>query len=256
MARELARAGQLEAAPQLGRAHPPRQLEQRERIAAGLGDDAVADAVVEPARDGSRQQGAGVLLREPRERQVGQAGERLPRARLANREHDRHRLRQQPPRDEAEHLVRRVVEPLRVVHEAQQRALVGDRGQQAQHGQRDQEAVGRVAGRQAQRHAQRVALGLREPVEPREHRRAELMDPGERQLHLGLDARDVRDAEAGGLPGRVAQQRRLPDARLAADDQDGALPVARVCEQAVEQLPLAGPAQEPGAGRGHGDCQA
>jgi hypothetical protein len=44
------------------------------------------------------------------------------------------------------------------------------------------------------------------------------MGPGERQLHLRLDARDLRDAESGRLPSGVAQQRGLADARLAADD--------------------------------------
>ena len=56
------------------------------------------------------------------------------------------------------------------------------------------------------------------------------MQPRERQLHLGLDPRDLRDPEAGRLLGGVSQQRRLADARLAADDQDGAAAVARVVQ--------------------------
>ena len=53
VAREVCRGEKPEAARQLRRAHAPRQLEQSERVAAGLRDDAVADAVVEPTRDGS-----------------------------------------------------------------------------------------------------------------------------------------------------------------------------------------------------------
>ena len=70
------------------------------------------------------------------------------------------------------------------------------------------------------------------------------MQPGERQLHLGLDAGDPRDAEAGRLPRAVVQERRLADARLPADDQDRALAAADVLQQPVERLALAGSAQQ------------
>ena len=62
VAREVRRGEKLEAACQLRCAHAPRQVEQGERVAAGFRDDAVADAVVEPTRDGSHQQGARILL--------------------------------------------------------------------------------------------------------------------------------------------------------------------------------------------------
>jgi hypothetical protein len=57
MGREIGGGSQLEATRQLGRAHAPRQLQKSERIATGLSDDPVEDAVVESARDNSRQQG-------------------------------------------------------------------------------------------------------------------------------------------------------------------------------------------------------
>jgi hypothetical protein len=68
------------------------------------------------------------------------------------------------------------------------------------------------------------------------------MDPGVRQLHLGLHSRDLLDTEARGLTSGVLQQRRFADARFAADDQNGALTAANVCDQPVEQFALAGPA--------------
>ena len=71
------------------------------------------------------------------------------------------------------------------------------------------------------------------------------MDPGERQLHLRLHARELRDPEAGGLASGVPQQRGLADARLAADDQDLALAPAHVRQQSIEHVALAGPAHEP-----------
>ena len=72
VAREVCRSEKLEAACQLRCAHAPRQIEQSERVAAGFRDDAVADAVVEPTRDGSHEQGARILLGQPAQQQLGQ----------------------------------------------------------------------------------------------------------------------------------------------------------------------------------------
>ena len=66
VAREVCRREKLEAAGELRCAHAPRQIEQSERVAAGLRDDAVADAVVEPTRDGAHEQGARILLGQAR----------------------------------------------------------------------------------------------------------------------------------------------------------------------------------------------
>jgi hypothetical protein len=71
------------------------------------------------------------------------------------------------------------------------------------------------------------------------------MDPGERQRHLRLHARDLHHTESRGTTSGVPEQRRLSDARLAAHDQDGALTLARACQQAVEHLAFAGPVEEP-----------
>ena len=68
------------------------------------------------------------------------------------------------------------------------------------------------------------------------------MQAGERQLHLGLDARDLRDAKARRPRSGVAQQRGLADARLAAHDEHRALAAAHVLQQPVQHLALALPA--------------
>ena len=88
-----------------------------------------------------------------------------------------------------------------VLHETEQRPLLGCGRQQAEHGESDQEPVRDVTRCEAQGDVQRVLLGLRERVELVEHRRTELMDPGERELHLRLHARDLRHTESRGLPG-------------------------------------------------------
>jgi hypothetical protein len=51
---------------------------------------------------------------------------------VADGEHERHLLRRHSPRDEGEDLRGRLVQPLRVVDQAQQRRLLGDLGQQVQ----------------------------------------------------------------------------------------------------------------------------
>ena len=133
-----------------------------------------------------------------------------------------------------------------VLHETQQRLLLGRGGQQAEHCEPDQQPVGDVTGCEAQGHIQRVPLRLRERVELVEHRRAELMDPGERQLHLRLHARDLSHTESRCLTSGVTEQRRLSDARLASDDQNGALTLAPLCQEPVEPFALGDPVEKAG----------
>jgi 3-oxoacyl-[acyl-carrier protein] reductase len=76
------------------------------------------------------------------------------------------------------------------------------------------------------------------------------MQPSERQLHLGLDARNLRDTEAGRLPGAVMQEGRLADSRLPPDDEHPAVAAANVLQQPVERLALAGSAQQHRRARG------
>ena len=102
LAREICGREKLEAACQLRCAHAPRQIEQSERVAAGFGDDAVADAVIEPPGDGAHEKGVRILLSQPAQQQLGQAVEIVPGIRLADGDHDRDRFRQQPSRDKAE----------------------------------------------------------------------------------------------------------------------------------------------------------
>ena len=177
---------------------------------------------------------------------------------VAHGEHDRHRLGQQAPRDERRATWAEArVEPLRVVDEAQQRPLAATSASRLSAARATRKRSGGAPDASPKRDAQRDPLRLGKRVEAVEHRRAELMQPRERQLHLGLDAGDPRDAEARRLPGAVLQQGGLADARLAADDQDGALAAAHVLQQPVERLALAGSAQQHrGTARGHCERKA
>ena len=102
MTRKVCRGEKVEAARRLRCADAPRQVDQSERVAARLGDDAVAHAVVERTRDGSHVQGARIRSGQPAQRQLGQAVEVVPGRWLADGHHDPDRFRQQPARDEAE----------------------------------------------------------------------------------------------------------------------------------------------------------
>jgi hypothetical protein len=185
-------------------------------------------------------------LREPRELVVV--------AGLADGEHQRHRLRQETARDERERLRGHAIEPLRIVDETDHRSLLGCVGEQAEHRQSDQEPVRCVAVGHAERRPQRVALQARQSLQPVEQWGAELMQTGERQLHLGLHAGHAGDTTSGRAVTQVVQERGLAHARLAAQDQDPALPGAHVFQEPVEHLALSVPAAQPRArsGLGHG----
>ena len=167
--------------------------------------------------------------------------------RFVNGEHQRHGLGEQPSRDEPEDLARGGVEPLHVVHETQQRLLLGNLGQQAQRRQRDKEAIRRIVGREAEGSAQGGLLGVRQRVEASEHWPAQLVQTSERQFHLGFDAGDLADSKTSGLLARISQKRGLARSRLGPDDQHPAAATTDVLEQPVKLFTLAGTARNLGA---------
>jgi len=62
---------------------------------------------------------------------------------------------------------------------------------------------------------------------------AELMQPGEREFHLGFDPRRSRDATACRASLQVFQQRGLTDSRLAAQDKYPALTRLHILHQTI-----------------------
>jgi hypothetical protein len=110
--------GKPKSAGKLRCAHPPWQLQQRERVAVGLGYDTVADAVVESAGDGPCQEGPRVLVAQAPNLQLRQSAKLL--SSLPRREHEPDRLRKQPSGHERERACRSLIQPLRVIHYAQQ----------------------------------------------------------------------------------------------------------------------------------------
>ena len=216
-ARQRHRPRQPEPARKLGRRQPPRQLKQGQRVPPGLGDDQVSDPRVD--RPGQRRckQRARILLAQAGQRELRQPGQLRPVE--SGREHQPDRIGRQPPRHEPQRLHRRPVQPLLVIDHADQRPLGGHLREQSKHRQTDQEPVRRRTGAEAERDPQRVALRAGEPTGLVQHRRQQLMQPGERELHLRLHPGRPRYPAPRRPRGQVVEQRGLAHPGLTADHQ-------------------------------------
>ena len=137
-----------------------------------------------------------------------------------------------------------LIQPLRVVDQADQWVLLGHLGQQAEGGQPDQEPVRRRPGAKAERRPQRVGLWVREPFQAVQHRRQQLVQPGVGQLHLRLDPGRMRYPAARRLLAQVVQQRRLAHARFAAHHQGAALACTYRVQEPVQHVAFPAPAQQ------------
>ena len=245
-ARQPARFGKAESARELRRRQAAWELDQRERVSPRLGEDLRSHARVDQPGDRRGQQRLGGIVRQSLDHQFRQSRECIHLAGLAQREHEAQPLGQQPARHEGERLRGHPVEPLRVVDDAHQRLFLGDVGQQAQDRQTDEETVRWRPCAQAERGRQCVSLRDRETPEPAEHRRAQCMQAGERELHLRLHAGGVNDpATSGRGVGQVPQQRALADSRLTSQDQHATLARTNSGDDLLEPLALAHTVQQP-----------
>jgi hypothetical protein len=164
--RRTAHAQIPEAACELGLGQVSRHLEQSKRNATRLHHDAVAHPLVHPPGDHAVQQLAGVLSDRPpitssvdRQDVATAIATAIAAAVVADGEHQSDGLGHQAPRDEAKGLHRHLVEPLRVVDDAEQGLVLGGRRHQAQHRQPDEETVRRApTPRRTRRSALRAAV--------------------------------------------------------------------------------------------------
>ena len=190
-----ARVGEPEPARELRRRQPARQLDQRERVAARprRGSDparARRSAPAAPRPAAARASlGAQALDSELR-----QPVELLLAAGLAHREHQPDALRQQPARRRTRASARR---PGRATARRRRctRAAAPRRRRPAGSGpptRRGSDPAGvRRSGRTPC--SARPAAGPADAPMPAEHRRAQRVQAGERELHLRLDARRAGD---------------------------------------------------------------
>src|SRR4051812_30392630 len=186
---------------------------------------------------------ARISIAQALDDQLGQACQLALVASYARCQDQRDGLRHQTARNEAERLRRGPIQPLRVVDHAEQRLVSGHLGQQAQGGETDKEAIRRIPCSQPERRGERITLGARQALEPIQHRRAQLLQAGERQLHLGLDSDGPHDSHPRCRVDRVLQQGGLTDPRLASHHQSPALTPTDRLEVPVERLTLTAPAE-------------
>ena len=152
-------------------------------------------------------------------RQVG--GGEGPARPVAHRDEQRDGLGVDAAPDEGEHVGGRRIEPVRVLDHEQQRRARRDVAEQVERRERDQERVGRLGLRHAERGQQRVAPARRQRVRGAEHGAQQLVQAGEGEPRLRLHARGAQHAQALVLRyrDRARQQRRLADPGLPADDE-------------------------------------
>ena len=237
-----AEAGQTEPARQLLGRQPARQFQQRPRVAPRLGHDPVAHPLIERTRDDRVQQSLRIAISQPADREFRQSRQVLLVTGLAHCEDNRDWLGHQAARHKRERLRRGRVEPLCIVYDADQRPLLGHVRQQAHDGQADARSDPAVPALQAERRAHRVALRTGKAFEPIKERRAELMQPGERELCLRLRARRPRDVMTTRAFQQVSQQRGLAGPCLATQDQRLAMTRSHVRHQPIQCLALTSPA--------------
>jgi hypothetical protein len=166
-----------------------RQLEQRQWIALGGLDQAPTNVRREPGWELLGQQSGGGVGIQPGEVKLSEAGgrERMEVVIVGgDQQHDPFGL--EPSGSEGKRVGRRLVQPLRIVHQADQWPLLGHLREQAQRAHTNQEPVGAFGGGEPEGSLQGGRLGAWKPLDMAEHRPDELMQGGERQLRLGLDA--------------------------------------------------------------------
>ncbi|HEX3834040.1 MAG TPA: hypothetical protein VHW04_18815 [Solirubrobacteraceae bacterium] len=230
------RRRQTKAARELRRRQPARQFQQGERVPAGLGNDPLEHVLVQRSRQGGLQQRPCITMPEGQDvklRQSREQGALLPRG-----EHERDLLRQQAASHECQRPRGRVVEPMRVIDNSQQRPLLGRLGQQTEHRQSKQEGIRRGPGGESERNAERLVLRRRETVPKVEERGTQLLNRCERELHLPFDSGRPDDPKLARSLDRVLKQRGLADARFAIGHQHAAAPAAHAVQQSIEHLPL------------------
>jgi hypothetical protein len=202
----------------------PWQLQQGQRVAAGPLDQPV-DLRRGQLGAGPDEQGRRGLRVEPAQAQLGQAGGReLARVAVAGGEQQHHPLGLKTAGGEPQHLGRRAVQPLGLVDQAEHRPVLGRLGQQAEHGHRHEKPVPAVRGTglaapagggEAEGAGERGRLGLGEAPGQLQDRPQELVQGGERQLGLGLDAGGPEHGHPLGPPGGMLEQGGLADTALA-----------------------------------------
>ena len=221
------------------------ELEQGKGITAGCRDETLTclrrQCDIRPTADQRRRR----LRVEPAEREFWQPA-CLEAVTLALTDGEQHgdSLRLEPTADEHEGVGRSRVEPVGVIDETEKRPVLGRLGQQAQHGERDQEAVVAFSHLEPERSPQRAPWGSGRLSRCPKDRTDDLVQRGEGDVRLRFDPAAAQDLHVGRSLSCVLEEGGLADTRLAADDEHPASRLASVLEERAEPSALGVPAVE------------
>ncbi len=138
--------------------HGMPRLEKRQRIAPSLLDDPVADALIDRTDRPHGEQLEGIHVGQSAQPDLRKPGEDVRFVMITQPEHQQHGIGVDPPPDERQGLRRRTIQPLRVVHEADERLELRGVRQEPEDSEADEEAVGRRPRYQAERRPESIAL--------------------------------------------------------------------------------------------------
>ena len=140
----------------------------------------------------------------------------------------------------------RTVQPLKVVHNHDQRPFVGDLVEEAERGQADKKHFGWRARAHSQCRKQRVFLGTGKRAGRRHDGLQKLVQPRVWKVSLAFKTCDREHlvAAVAGVGGDGVQKGRLADAGCSRDEQRAAV-LRRVGKSLVEQCHLSIPTDQP-----------
>jgi hypothetical protein len=116
-------------------------------------------------------------------------------ARLTRGEHDPDPLSEQTTSDKRQRQRRSPIQPLCIIHNTQQRTLLRHRREQTQHRQPNEKSLRRGPVAQPEDRLQRATLRSRQLLDAIQQRRAQLMQAGERELHIRLHSHRPHDPQ-------------------------------------------------------------
>jgi hypothetical protein len=222
-----------------------RKLDERERVTERAPQDLLVRGWAE-SRLVARQEIASGCVRQGTQVELREAGsqEGADGAFARGGDH-RERASFGAAGDECERLVCRRVEAVHVIDRDQDAAAGRNLGDQVEHGESDQNRLGRRTTREADRGKQRLALHGGQRGGGVEDRPKQQVEAGVRKLTFAFDAGrgEDREADASGVFLRDGQQRGFPDSWFTEHDERAAA-AGRGVDQGVHPGDLVVPPDE------------
>jgi hypothetical protein len=151
----------------------------------------------------------------------------------------------EPARGEEDRLGRRLIEPVHVVDEREDRPLLSRGAEEAERRGRACVPLRRPVRLQREAGAKRCGLRFRNPVDQVEDRSEQICETREGETRLGLDPARRKGRHAFRAGDRVPQELCLADPRVTDQYEHGAAPASRRVEQRVDPGAFRVPSQQP-----------